>query len=148
MNKTVIAIIAAIVVIGGGYYVYDSGQKAEQAKIEAELQEIDSMACQGGVLALTDEANFHGDEDFPQAIALIEGFHGKTMWAFLEHHGYWAGATLFLHSDNISDSFWKKRNDLPHLPPNVEEEYTEQLAQAISHFFHTKQFVLQYSSFS
>jgi len=36
MNKTVIAIIAAIVVIGGGYYVYDSGQKAEQVRIEAE----------------------------------------------------------------------------------------------------------------
>jgi hypothetical protein len=111
----------------------------QQAKIEAEFQEIDSMACQGGVLALTDEADFHRDEDFPQAIAPIEGFHGKIMWAFLEHPGYWAGATLFLHSDNISDSLWKKRNDLPHLQPKVEEEYTEQLAQAISHFFHTKQ---------
>ena len=97
------------------------------------------MACQAGVTALTDEADFHGDEDFPEAISRTEGFHGMVMWAFLEHPKYWAGATLFLHSDNIADSFWKKRNDLPHLPPNVEAEYTERLAQAISHFFHTKE---------
>ena len=31
----------------------------QQAKIEAELQDIDNMACQGGVTALTDEADFH-----------------------------------------------------------------------------------------
>ncbi len=86
----------------------------QQAEIEAEFQEIDAMGCQAGVTALTDEANFHGDEDFPEAIAKIDGFHGKVMWAFLEQPKYWAGATLFLHSDNISDSLWKKRNDLPH----------------------------------
>lgn len=111
----------------------------QQAVIEAELQEIDAMACQGGVTALTDEAGFHGNKEFPEAISNIAGFHGKVMWAFLEHHSYWASATLFLHSDNISDSLWKKRNDLPRLPPHVEDEDTERLAQAISHYFHSKE---------
>jgi len=111
----------------------------QQAEIEAELQDIDNMACQGGVTALTDEADFHGDHPFPEAIAKIDGFHGKVMWVFLEHPRYWAGATLFLHSDNISDSLWKKRNDLPHLLPNVDEDYTERLAQAISHYFYSKE---------
>ncbi len=111
----------------------------QQAKIEAEFQDIDNMACQGGVTALTDEANFHQDKAFPEAIAEIDGFHGKVMWAFLGHPKYWDGATLFLHSDNISDSLWKKRNDLPHLPPNVDEEHQEQLAQAISHYFYSKE---------
>ena len=83
----------------------------QQAEIEAEFQEIDSVACQGGVTALTDEADFHWDEDFIEAITKIDGFYGKSMWAFLEHPKYWAGATLFLHSDNISDSLWKKRNE-------------------------------------
>jgi hypothetical protein len=95
----------------------------QQAEIEAEFQEIDNMACQGGVTALIDEANFHQDQTLPQTISQIDGFHGKAMWIFLEHPGYWLGATLFLHSDNISDSLWKKRNDLPHLPPNVDEEH-------------------------
>jgi len=111
----------------------------KQAEIEAECQDIDALACQGGVTALTDEAGFHQDKTFPEAISKIDSFHGAVMWAFLDHPAYWAGATLFLHSDNISDSLWKKRSDLPHLPPHVEKEDTEQLAQAISHYFHTKE---------
>jgi len=111
----------------------------KQAEIEAECQDIDAMACQGGVTALTDEADFHQDKAFPEAISKIDGFHGAVMWAFLEHPGYWTGATLFLHSDNISESLWKKRNDLPRLPPHVEDEDKERLAQAISHYFHTKE---------
>lgn len=110
----------------------------KQAQIEAECQEIDAMACPGGVMALTDEAAFHQDHAFPIAISKIDGFHGKVMWAFLDHIGYWAGATLFLQADNISESLWKKRNGLPHLPPHVGAEDTQRLARAISHYFHTK----------
>ncbi len=111
----------------------------KQAQIEAECQDIDGMACQGGVTALTDEADFHQDKAFPVAISKIDGFHGTVMWAFLEQPGYWIGAMLFLHSDNISEWFWKKRNDLPHLQPHVEEEDTQRLAKAISDHFHTKE---------
>jgi hypothetical protein len=110
-----------------------------QETIEAELQDIDNMACQLGIAALVDEANFHINEAFPEAIARIEGFHGKAMWVFLKHPKYWTGATLFLHSDNISDSFWKKRNDLPHLTPNVDSENTYRLADAISDYFYKKE---------
>lgn len=107
----------------------------KQTEIEAECQDIEAMACQGAATALADEADFHGDTDFPEALAKIDGFHGKAMWAFLEHPKYWTGATLFLHSDNISETCWKKRNDLPRLPPHVAPEDTDRLAQAISHFF-------------
>jgi len=97
------------------------------------------MACQGGVMALTDEAFFHGNANLTESIAKIEGFHGKVMWAFLEHPKLWAGATLFLHSDNISDSLWGKRNDLPQTTPNVEEEFIKRLAQEISQYFYSKE---------
>lgn len=36
MNKTIIALIAAAIVVGGGFYLYDSNQKAEIARVEAE----------------------------------------------------------------------------------------------------------------
>jgi hypothetical protein len=111
----------------------------QQAEIEAEFQDIDTMACQGGVTALTDEAGYHRNKSFTEAIAKIDSFHGKVMWTFLEHPKYWTGATLFLHTDNISDNSWKKRNDLPNLPPQVEPKYIEQLEQAISDYFYTKQ---------
>ena len=111
----------------------------KQAQIEAECQDIDAMACQGGVRALADEADFHQDKAFPAAMSKIDGFHGAVMWAFLEHPSYWTGATLFLQADNISESLWKKRNDLPHLAPHVEDEDMERLAQAIGEHFHTKE---------
>ena len=111
----------------------------QQARIEAELQEIDTMSCQGGVTSLIDEAHFHGDTIFPEDLSQIEGFHGKTMWTFIEHPEYWAGATLFLHSDNISESMWKKRKDLPHLSPKLEDSDIEGLSTAISDYFHNKE---------
>ena len=51
----------------------------QQAKIEAEFQDINALACEGGIVALCDEADFHEDEAFVEAIAAIEGFHAKAM---------------------------------------------------------------------
>lgn len=61
------------------------------------------------------------------------------MWSFLDHPGYWTGATMFLHSDNIAESLWKKRNDLPHVKPRVDKEDLSGMAKAISEYFHTKE---------
>jgi len=108
---------------------------ARQAEIEAEFQDIHALSCEGGVGALLDEAAFHGDDAFTEALAKQEGFHAKVMWAFLEKPLYWRGATMFLHADNVSPSYWKKRNDLPRLPPHVEDADIEALATAISGLF-------------
>jgi len=110
-----------------------------QASIEAEFQDINAMACDGGVSALCDEAGFHKDAAFIETIADIEGFHAKVMWAFLEKKDYWRGASMFLHADNVSASFWKKRNDLSSVPPNVEDADIKELAKLISEFFYSKE---------
>lgn len=110
--------------------------EAQQAMIEAEFQDIHAMACEGGVTALIDEANFYDDDKFVEEISEYDGFHAKVMWAFLEKQDYWLGATMFLHADNVSQSYWKKRNDLPHVPPNVENSAVDALARSISRFFH------------
>lgn len=110
-----------------------------QADIEAELQQIDGMACQGGISALTDEAHFHDDADFPMALAKIEGFHAKALWTYLEKNHYWQGGTFFLHSDNIAETFWKKRNHLVKNVPNTDPEAIELFERAISDYFYTTQ---------
>jgi hypothetical protein len=51
----------------------------KQTEIEAECQDIDAMASQAGVTALTDEADFHQDAAFPENISKIDGFNGKVM---------------------------------------------------------------------
>lgn len=106
-----------------------------QAEIEAEFQDVHALACEGGVGALVDEASFHDDTTFVDDLSEIDGFHAKVMWAFLEKPDYWRGATMFLHADNVSPSYWKKRNDLPKLPPHVEDADINALASAISALF-------------
>ncbi|MGZ4068376.1 MAG: hypothetical protein ACXVPE_16775 [Bacteroidia bacterium] len=108
----------------------------QQTSIEAEFQDIHAMACEGGVAALIDEAVFHEDDAFVESIAAIDGLHAKVMWAFLEKRRFWQGATLFLHADNVSSSYWKKRNDFPLVPPDVEGGAIQALANSISAFFH------------
>ena len=121
------------------FQVFSALPEPQQAKIEAECQDIESMAHQAGVTALVGEAtDFHKNTGFPEAINQQDSFHGKVMWAFLEYPNYWAGATSNLYAENISNSSWKKRNDLPHPPPHVEPEDTERLADALSHYFRKK----------
>lgn len=111
----------------------------QQAVMEVDFQDIDAMACEGGIGALLDEADFHENGTFPEEISAIDGFHAKAMWSFLDKSDYWRGASAFLHADTVSRRSWKKRNDLPHVPPHVEEEDIEQLANAISHYFFKKE---------
>tara|TARA_R110002072_G_C7966658_1_gene534364 strand:- start:4238 stop:5416 length:1179 start_codon:yes stop_codon:yes gene_type:complete len=110
-------------------------EDTQQAEIEAEFQDIHALASEGGVRALLDEAAFHGDDGFCEALEALDGFHAKVMWAFLEKPLYWRGASMFLHADNVSASYWKKRNDLPALPPHVEDDDISALAKAISALF-------------
>ena len=122
------------------YQAFSALPEQQQAKIEAECQDIESMAQQGGVTALIDEAtDFHKNADFPEAINQQDSFHGKVMWAFLEYPNYWAGAASNLYAENIPDASWIKRNDLPHIPPHVAPEDTERLADALSHYFRKKE---------
>ncbi len=108
---------------------------SQQAEIEAQFQDVHALACDGGIAALVDEAAFHGDQSFADEVAEIEGHHAKVMWALLEKPEYWRGATMFLHADNVSPTYWKKRNDLPSIPPYVDDVDLKALASAISRQF-------------
>jgi hypothetical protein len=111
----------------------------QQTAIEAEFQDIHAMACDSGIAALIDESTFHKDDGFVESISAIDGFHAKVMWAFLEKRHLWQGATLFLHADNVSGSYWKKRNDFLRVPPDIEDNAIKSLANAISTYFNTKE---------
>ena len=109
----------------------------KQATIEANFQDVNAMACEGGVHALIDEATFHNDNDFIESISVIDGFHAKAMWAFIERQDYWRGAAMFLHADNVSASYWKKRNDLPSIAPHLDPDDIKKLADSISDYFYS-----------
>ena len=107
----------------------------QQAAMEVDFQDINALASDAGMGTLLNEAEFYGDTSFPEEISAIDGYHAKAMWAFLHKPAYWKGASAILHADNVSGRFWKKRNDLPGVPPHVDEEDIQELAQGISHYF-------------
>lgn len=107
----------------------------QQATMEVDFQDINALASDAGIDALLNEAIFHKDETFPEAISAVDGYHGKAMWAFLEKPEFWRGASALLHAGTVSSHFWKKRNDLPSVPPHVDDDDIQQLARAISRYF-------------
>jgi hypothetical protein len=107
----------------------------QQADMEVDFQDINALATDGGIEALRNEAVFYEDENFPEAISAIDGYHAKAMWAFLHKPKYWKGASALLHADTVAGRFWKKRNDLPKVPPHVDEEDIRELEKAISQYF-------------
>ena len=111
----------------------------QQRLVEADFQNINAMACEGGIAALIDEANYHDDFKCTESISAIDGFHAKALWAFLERNDYWRAATMFLHADNVCASYWKKRDDLPQSTPLVEKQYIAEFEKAISDFFYRKE---------
>jgi hypothetical protein len=115
--------------------------KDKRAEIDGECQIIDQMAVHGGIAALITEATSfpHHDKTFPERMSQFETFQGRAMWTFLEHPRYWLAATSVLRAQNIADAFWRRRNDLPHAEPLVEQEDADELGAAISAYFVERQ---------
>ncbi len=57
----------------------------EQGQIGAECQDVKGIAYQGRVMALTDQADFHGHKALPLTDPKIRGFDGAAMWACIDH---------------------------------------------------------------
>ena len=127
---------SAAAVIQDAFNQVDEALKSE---VEADFQDMNALACEGGAKALADEADFHQDSTFIQTIAAIESFHGKAMYAFLNKPEYWEGATVFLHADNVGAGSWKKRNDFNHDKPCVEPEDIAEFKTEISQYFYGKE---------
>lgn len=109
----------------------------KKIKIETEFQDINKMACQGGLKALKHEAYFHAkDENYPHNIPDFVGYHGRIMWTFLERKTYWKGGLHFLLADEMPDVFWKIYNDMPDGIPNLDQKKIKLLEDAVAgHFY-------------
>ena len=70
----------------------------QQAEIEAEFQDVDALASEGGVGALVDEAGFHEDEAFVEALAAIDGFHGDVHRRKAREHHANGGGVVVAHA--------------------------------------------------
>ena len=109
--------------------------EAEQARIEVDFQNINALACDGGIYALNNGALLAGNDTFRKGMADIDGLHAKSMWAFLQQTNYWRAASSLLHAQSVSAGRWDQLRGFPPVPPKVEPNDLKKLEKRISCHF-------------
>jgi hypothetical protein len=114
--------------------------ESQRNVMDAELQQIFDLSCEGGWCAIRDEANWHLQDtpeqfaEFVEKLSALPSHYERAMVTFLDDNDYWQGATLFYHADTLS--YWRKRKGFPHKPASVHEDGRKALADSIRNYFH------------
>ena len=111
-----------------------------QAAMDSEFREIFALSCEKGFRAIIDEADYQLGGTPAARDALVEHLGGlandyeRAMVTFLDHRKFWNAALLFYQADCLS--YWRKRKNLPRVEPAVDRQSLQDLAGAISSYFH------------
>ena len=117
------------------YQAWLSLPDAQRGERERDFKEINALACEGGVKAILDEAEWHG-ENLAELLGEKEGFHEKAFGVFLERPQYWLGASAFCHADSISSPQWNECRTINRAPARLDDKSILDLAKILSHYFH------------
>ena len=108
-------------------------------ELDAEFRAIFELSCEKGFRAILDESEWHLPDDtertaFVEKLAALSNHFERAMITFLDHNGFWNGATRFYHADTLPS--WRKRKNLPHVSAAVDDASLEELARLIRNYFH------------
>jgi len=120
------------------YQAWLSLDDTQRGEIERDFKEIDALACEGGVKAIMDEAEWH-DENLAEILGELKDLHEKSFWVFLERPKYWPAASAFCRADAISSSQWNECRTVSHTPARVDEASIRDLEKTLSHHFFNKE---------
>jgi len=115
---------------------------AQRNAMDVEFRDIFELGCEKGFRAIMDEAQWHFEQGtdpnaysvFVDQLAALTNHYERAMVAFLDHAGFWKGATLFYHADTLT--YWRKRKNLGHPAAAVDAASLTQLEGLISSYFH------------
>lgn len=110
----------------------------QRGEMERDFREIDALACEGGVKAIMDEAEWHG-ENLADALGELEDLHEKAFWVFLERPKYWPAASAFCRADAISSSQWNECRTVSRAPARVHDASIRNLEKVLSNHFFNKE---------
>ena len=99
---------------------------AQRGEMERDFKEIDALACEGGVKAIMDEAEWHS-ENLAEILGEHDDLHEKAFWVFLERPKYWPAARAFCHADSIGGSQWNESRASDHPPAGVDDASIQDL---------------------
>lgn len=111
---------------------------SQRGEMERDFREIDTLACEGGIKAIIDEAEWHG-ENVAETLSEQGDFHQKAFWVFLERPQYWPAASAFCRADSINSSQWNECRTINRAPAKVDETSIRSLEKALIQYFHTKE---------
>ncbi len=120
------------------YQAWLSLPDIQRGEMERDFKEIDALACEGGVKAIMDEAEWHG-ENPAETLGELEDLHEKAFWVFLERPKYWPAASAFYRADAISSSQWNECITAIHTPARVDDASIRDLEKKLSHHFFNKE---------
>lgn len=111
---------------------------AKRSEMERDFREIDALASEGGVKAIMDEAEWHG-ENLADTLGELEDLHEKAFWVFLERPKYWPAASAFYRADAISCSQWNECRTVSRAPAQVDEASIRNLEKVLSNYIFIKE---------
>ncbi|OIQ76482.1 hypothetical protein GALL_418320 [mine drainage metagenome] len=120
------------------YQAWLSLPDAQRGEMERDFREIDALASEGGVKAIMDEAEWHG-ENLAETLGELEDLHEKAFWVFLERPKYWPAASAFCRADAISSSQWNECRTVSNAPARVDEVSIRALEKILSNHFFNKE---------
>lgn len=109
----------------------------QRGEMESDFKEIDQLACESGIRAILDEAEWR-NENIIEHLEKHNGFHEKVIWLFLERNHYWSAVISFCRADRISFSQWNECKTINTAPANVSEEAISSLEKSLSNYFFNK----------
>ena len=104
--------------------------RVEQDRIEGEMRSVFDLACESGLGAIFEGAVRCGECNLSEAIPEELGLYGKSMWAWLNRPEAFEKALLIHQVEHLS--WWRKRNDLPMLPPDMSAAARGRLEEEIA----------------
>ncbi len=111
---------------------------AQRGKMEQDFREIDALASEGGVKAIMDEAEWHG-ENLADTLGALDDLHEKAFWVFLERPKYWPAASAFCRADNINPSQWNECRTVIRSAARVDDPSIRNLEKVLSNHFFNKE---------
>lgn len=99
-------------------------------ELESVLRSVFDLACESGFSALLEAGPHGGISNLGELVPEDLTVYGRAMWAWLRHRGVFDRAQAIHRAEQMS--WWRKRNGLPQVPPDLSPPAREKLEREIS----------------
>jgi len=103
--------------------------RSDQDTIEGEMRSVFDLACPSGIDAIFEGAIRCGELTLSAAMPEDLAPYGKSMWAWLNRSEAFKKALLIHQVESLS--WWRKRNDLPMVTPDMSPDGRSRLEEEI-----------------